>query len=100
MYNMFQHKKFKIMPYDSDSNGINFSDEFNYENIVKFLNKINIDKKYLNKMIDNLKYVKFIKDEKYLSINYIRWIDSDGKEILKLYNRYKGFTYCYYEFEL
>lgn len=92
----------KITPYDCDTTcGMVLDDEFIYENVVEYLNKTKIDKKYLPIMIDHLNYVYFKNStSKYGSIDYICWTDKKGKEILKIYNRYKGLINCYYTFEI
>ena len=74
--------------------------EFNYENIRIILNYSIIDKKYLKKMIDDLKDVHFIDNTIYKnkSINYICWINQKGEEVVRINNKYKAPNNHYYEF--
>lgn len=95
-------KTAKITPYDCDTAcGVIIDDEFIYENVVKYLNKVKINKKYLPVMIDHLNYVYFQNPtSKYGSIDYICWTDKNGKEILKICNKYEGLINCCYTFEI
>ncbi len=95
----------KIEPTDEDINSIviNINEDFNYKNIVNSINKLSIDEKYKEKIIDNLKnHVYFIDNQlnKKTSIDYICWKNEENNILIKINNIYKALNKHYYEFKL
>lgn len=102
MFNKCLFKKSIKLENNSNSLVVNINDNFNYKNIINILNNSIIDEKYLVKIFNSLKYVYFIDNTMYknTSIDYISWINQDGKEVLKLENKFKAPNNHYYEFIL